>query len=385
MDGVVPRSDAGWIDLTDRPDGPLLTAGGRWQIDSAGPLDRRLQALRLSDVATGRPVTVDLAGLAALDTVGAWLIQRSVAEWRARGFEVTLRNVRPAFETLLREVGKAETGACITPTEVNKLLEITISAGKATIGFGREALNLIGFFGMVVVKLLGVLIRPRRLRLISVVHHMEHTGLNAMPIIGLLSFLIGVVLAYQGADQLARFGAQVFTVNLLGVSILRELGILITAIIIAGRSGSAFTAQIGTMKVSQEIDAMQTIGLDPVEVLVLPRILALAITLPLLTFLANVLGLFGGAVMCYFVLDISFGQFVRQLQSAVPVAHFWAGMIKAPVFAFVIAMVGCFNGLKVTGSAESVGRLTTQAVVESIFLVIVLDAMFSIAFSMLGV
>jgi phospholipid/cholesterol/gamma-HCH transport system permease protein len=210
-------------------------------------------------------------------------------------------------------------------------------------------------------------------------------GINALPIVGLLSFLIGVVVAFQGADQLRQFGAEIFTVNLLGVSILRELGVLLTAILIAGRSGSAFTAQIGTMKVNQEVDALQTIGLDPVEVLVVPRVLALMIMLPILVFYANLMGLLGGMVMATTVLDISLTTFLKQLQSAVNLTTFAIGMVKAPVFAFLIALVGCFEGFNVSGSAESVGQKTTASVVEGIFLVIVFDAAFSILFSILGI
>jgi len=201
----------------------------------------------------------------------------------------------------------------------------------------------------------------------------------------LISFLTGVVLAYQGADQLARFGAQIFTINLVGIGVLREMGILLTAIIVAGRSGSAYTAQIGTMKVNEEVDAMRTLGLDPMELLVLPRVIALIIVMPLLTFYADMMGLLGGAVMANVVLDISFFQFVRQLNTAVPLWSFWVGVIKAPLFGFIIALVGCYEGLQVTRSAESVGRQTTRAVVEAVFLVIVLDAVLSILFSVLGI
>ena len=206
-----------------------------------------------------------------------------------------------------------------------------------------------------------------------------------MPIIGLLSFLIGVVVAYQGVDQLRRFGAEIFTVNLLGVSILREMGILITAIVVAGRSGSAFTAQIGAMQVNQEIDALQALGLDPVEILVLPRIIALVIALPLLAVFADMMGLAGGGVMVMLVLDISLIQFMEQLRGAVSIWSFWIGILKAPVFAFLIALVGCREGLRVTGSAESVGRQTTKSVVVAIFLVIVTNAAFSILFSALHI
>ena len=225
---------------------------------------------------------------------------------------------------------------------------------------------------------------PWRIRWTALVNHMEQAGLNAVPIVGLISFLVGAVLAYQGADQLRRFGAEIFVVNLIGISVLREIAILLTAIIVAGRSGSAFTAAIGSMKVREEIDAMRILGLDPMEILVLPRVLALVVTLPLLAFFADIMGLLGGAFMAWAALGIGPGQFLERLGDAIPMWSFWVGLIKAPVFAFLIAMVGCYEGFQVEGSAESVGRLTTQAVVEAIFLVIVADAVFSILFAYLG-
>jgi phospholipid/cholesterol/gamma-HCH transport system permease protein len=213
----------------------------------------------------------------------------------------------------------------------------------------------------------------------------EETGISALPIVGLLAFLIGVVLAYQGADQLKRFGAEIFTINLLGVGVLREIGGLITAIIVAGRSGSAFTAHLGSMRVNEEIDAMQTMGLNTVDTLVLPRIIGLVIALPLLTFYANIMALIGGAAMCYFDLGISIPAFLRQLNQAVSVSTLMVGLVKAPVFAFVIALVGCYEGFQVERNAASVGLLTTRSVVESVFMVIVLDAAFSVMFSVLGI
>ncbi|MPZ11621.1 MAG: MlaE family lipid ABC transporter permease subunit, partial [Kiloniellaceae bacterium] len=250
---------------------------------------------------------------------------------------------------------------------------------------GREAVDLLSFLGLTVTVFVRTLLHPWRIRLVPLIAHMEQTGLNALPIVGLISFLVGIVLAYQGADQLARFGAQIFTVNLVAVGVLREMGILLTAIIVAGRSGSAFTAQIGTMKVNEEVDAMRTLGLDPMEVLVIPRVFALVLVLPLLTFYADLMGLLGGAVMATIVLDISFFQFARQLNDAVTLWTFWIGIIKAPIFAFIISMIGCYEGLQVSRSAESVGRQTTRAVVEAIFLVIVLDALLSIFFSVIGI
>jgi phospholipid/cholesterol/gamma-HCH transport system permease protein len=217
-----------------------------------------------------------------------------------------------------------------------------------------------------------------------VVSHIERTGLNALPIVGMMAFLVGVVLAFQSADQLTRLGVPRLTINMVGISVLREMGILLTAIMVAGRSGSAFTAEIGTMQVNEEVDALRVTGLDPMEVLVAPRVLALMISLPLLTFFADIMGLLGGGLMSVALIDVSFAQYWRILNSAVTLNTFLVGIVKAPVFALLIAMVGCFEGLRVSGSAESVGRLTTRAVVEGIFLVIVFDAFFSVLFSYLG-
>src|SRR6202030_3592004 len=233
---------------------------------------------------------------------------------------------------------------------------------------------------LVCIVALRTLRRPSRLRLTALSSHMEQTGVDALPIVGMLSFLIGVVFAYQGADQLRRFGAEIYTVNLLGVAVLRELGVLLTAIIIAGRSGSAFTAQIGTMQVNEEIDALRTLGLDPVEVLVVPRILGLALTLPLLAVYADFMGLLGGCLMSWASLGILIPTFLDQLRSAIGEWTFWVGIVKAPFFAAIIALVGCYEGFNVERSADSVGRLTTQSVVEAIFLVILTDAAFSILF-----
>ncbi len=371
-----------WV-KTQSDDGVLqVTAGGRWDIKSAGHLSRSLRAIESAE--TPSSVTVDLGRVEVLDTSGAWLMRRTMDAYRSRGLEVALANARPAFEALLDDVGRSDPNVPIESPMPPKLIEIANRVGETSFEIANEARDLIGFFGLLLVKSVGVILRPSRLRFTSTVYHMEQVGLNAIPIVALLSFLIGVVLAYQGAEQLRQFGAELFVVNLLGISILRELGILITAIIIAGRSGSSFTAQIGTMKVNEEVDAMSTIGIDPIEILVLPRVAALVITLPMLAFLSDIVGLAGGAIMSYFTLDISFGQFLRQLNGAVGIEQLWIGLVKAPVFAFAIAMVGCYEGLKVSGSAESVGRMTTKSVVESIFLVIVLDAIFSIIFVNLG-
>ncbi|MDR6292764.1 MULTISPECIES: ABC transporter permease [Inquilinus] len=375
--------DEARIDSSVERDVTTLRLAGPWITRTAAPLDHDLAALVRKH--PGGTVVLDLSGVSVLDTVGAWLVHRTQEDLATGGATVRVEGVSADQKGLLEAVSRVERDVPVKHPDRNILYDLALRTGKSTYHFRDEALALLSFLGMLVVKSLRALLHPGRIRFIALAHNIETTGLNAMPIVGLLSFLIGVVLAYQGADQLARFGAQIFVVNLLGVSVLRELGGLITAIIVAGRSGSAFTAQIGTMQVNQEVDAMETLGLDPIDVLVIPRVFALAITLPLLTFYASMMAIFGGALMSYFVLDISAAQFLQQFKAAIGVNTFWVGMVKAPVFAFAIAMVGCYEGLKVSGSAESVGRLTTQSVVVSIFLVIVLDALFSILFATLGI
>ncbi|MEO3428059.1 MlaE family lipid ABC transporter permease subunit [Pelagibius sp. CAU 1746] len=368
----------------------LRREGETLRLEFAGPwttreLARHDDALRSLDLQGARAAVVDLSACSAIDSAGAWVLDRTLGDLKRRGAEVSLVGSSPAIETLLGTVARKHIELPPPPRPDNPIIAITLRLGRETVRIGREGTELLSFLGLTVIVFLRSLMMPWRIRLVPLIAHMEQTGLNALPIVGLISFLVGVVLAYQGADQLARFGAQIFTVNLVAIGVLREMGILLTAIIVAGRSGSSFTAQIGTMKVNEEVDAMQTLGLDPMEVLVMPRVFALVLVLPLLTFYADLMGLLGGAVMATVVLDISFFQFVRQLSDAVTLWTFWVGIIKAPLFAFIIGMIGCYEGLQVSRSAESVGRQTTRAVVESIFLVIVLDALLSIFFSIIGV
>jgi phospholipid/cholesterol/gamma-HCH transport system permease protein len=362
----------------------ILRAQGSWLVTAATELDRRLHAL---DLPTGRPVTLDLAGIERLDTAGAWLLLRTEHALSARGNNVALVNVRASFAPLIEQI-RARRGAAPLPHPIpphHTLVGFVARIGEITIEILRRAYSILGFGGLVSITVATLFRRPGRLRMTATLVQMEKTGLDAIPIVGLLSFLIGVVMAYQGADQLRRFGAEIYTVNLLGVAILRELGVLLSAIIIAGRSGSAFTAQIGTMQVNQEIDALRTLGLDPIEVLVLPRVFGLTLTLPLLVFYADAMGLLGGGLMTWVTLGIPAAPFLEQLRGAITAWTLWVGVIKAPFFAVIISMVGCYEGFNVTGSADSVGRLTTQSVVESIFLVIVVDAAFSILFSILKI
>jgi phospholipid/cholesterol/gamma-HCH transport system permease protein len=264
------------------------------------------------------------------------------------------------------------------------LLERIDHVGRGTADAAAGLARIIGFFGQVVVRILGTLLHPSRMRPTSLVFHMQETGLNAVPIVALMAFLIGIVIAYQGADQLRQFGAEVFVVDLIAISVLRELGILLTAIIVAGRSASAFTAAIGSMKMREEVDALTTLGLDPIQVLVLPRVLALLVMLPALALVADLAGLLGGGLMAWFTLGISPGMFRTRLLDT-DVSHFLVGLAKAPFFALIIGVVGCFQGLQVEGNAESLGRLTSRAVVQAIFMVILADASFSILFAAAGV
>lgn len=373
-----------WLDTALGGGAYVVRAGGMWRVGSAAALDRKLEAL---DPGGARQVRIDLAGVDGLDSTGAWLLLRTERAFAARGLSVSLENVPPAVLPLLQKVEASNP----TPQPVRRrrrghgIREFARRVGEATVWILIQASELVGFLGMVSITLTRTLRHPTRLRFVPLVSHMERTGVTAMPIVGLISFLIGIVLAYQGADQLRRFGAQVYTVNLVGIGILRELGVLLTTIIVAGRSGSAFTAEIGTMKVREEVDAMRTLGLDPIEILVLPRLFALVIVLPLLAFYADVMGLLGGALMSWAALDIPLPVFVPQLESALFGWTFWLGPLKAPFFGVIIALIGCYQGLKVSQSAESVGRLTTVSVVEAIFLVIVLDAGFSIVFSYLQI
>ncbi|MBL8708716.1 MAG: ABC transporter permease [Rhodospirillaceae bacterium] len=319
-----------------------------------------------------------------MDTSGAWLIARLGRALTAAGWQVETREGDPDLAALLRRVAETRDVLPAQPRP-RSLGDKIAELGAGVEQVIRDSRDLVAFLGALTLALTRLLLTPWKLRWNAIFAHLEQTGLNALPIIGLINILVGVVLAFQGADQLARFGAQTFTINMLGISILREMAVLLTAIVVAGRSGSAFTAQIGTMQVNEEVDALRTIGLDPMDVLVVPRVLALVIALPLLTFFADMMGLLGGGLMCVVLLDITFGQYMSLLNQAITVDHFWVGMSKAPVFAVLIALVGCFEGLRVSGSAESVGRLTTRSVVEAIFLVIIVDALFSILFSYLGI
>ena len=329
---------------------------------------------------------VDLDDVTRLDTAGASLLVELLGAERVSQLADTTSRLPAADRALLQTVYSSMRDFCV-PTkapEENTGIQVLSRIGCAVDKLWQDSLKLLGFIGLILQTLARNLFHPKQWRITPVVAHIEQIGLNAAPIVVLLTFMVGAVVAFLGATVLANFGAGIFTVDLVAFSFLREFGVLLTAILLAGRTASAFTAQIGSMKANEEIDAIRTLGLDPMDLLVLPRVLALLIALPLLTFLAMMAGILGGAVVCIVSLGISPDMFISLLHSDIGVQHFLVGMVKAPFFAFLIAAVGCLEGFKVAGSAESVGEHTTSSVVQSIFIVIVLDAVAALFFMEMG-
>ncbi|MGV8919017.1 MAG: MlaE family lipid ABC transporter permease subunit [Pseudomonas sp.] len=359
------------IDASISP--PRLRIAGDWTLVHYHHLKAQLK--ELTDRYDDR-TPVDLTGLGALDTAGASLLVELFGCARVGQLAGTAQGLSSASRALMQNIQVALHDFCEPLKEPEQAvgMQLLLRIGRAVDAVWQDTLQLLGFIGLILETLVLNLPHPRRWRLTSVISHIEQTGLDAAPIVALLTFLVGAVVAFLGATVLKTFGASIFTVDLLGFSFLREFGVLLTAILMAGRTASAFTAQIGSMKANEEIDAIRTLGLSPIELLVVPRILALLISLPILTFVAMVSGIIGGAVVCAVSLDISPALFLSLLQTDIGVQHFLVGILKAPVFAFLIASIGCLEGFKVSGSAESVGAHTTSSVVQSIFVVIVLDA-----------
>lgn len=356
-----------------------LRCTGAWVLNAVPQLERRIDALAIP---SERELVLDATAVTAMDTAGAWLLHRTVRALEARGLSPRLQGLRPEFTTLLELIAAraapADPGPAPAPGRLERLGRRAWETMLGTFG-------LLSFVGESAVAFARWIAQPQRIRWRPILYNVQTSGFDALPITGMLTFLLGIVIAYQGAEQLQRVGANIYIADLVGLSMVRELSPLITAIIVAGRSGSAYTAQIGTMKVTDEIDALRTIGIGAQDLLVLPKVLALAIALPLLTVYTDVMGVLGGMIMARAQLGVSFGTFVDRLDDAVSLTSFLIGVGKAPVFAAIIALVGCYQGFRVTGSAESVGRQTTLSVVQSIFLVILADALFSIAFSWLDI
>lgn len=357
-----------------------LTLGGDLTMMHAGTLAGALREL----APDGRGLTVDLSGVTRIDTAGAWLVHRLVADWTAAGVPTRLEGASADADRLIAEVAANDQPVPCRGPAGNRLVERFAKIGAGAFAAASNFGTFLAFLGQTVLLLASTLVGRRRLRWHAVVHQCEQIGVNALAIVGLLLFLVGIVVAQQGAVQLRQFGAEVFVVNLIGRATSRELGILLVAIMVAGRSASAFAAQIGSMKLNQEVDALATIGLSPGEVLVVPRVIAMILMLTLLGFFGTVMALIGGGLFCWVALEIPPVTFIQRLREVTLLSDLVIGIVKAPFFGFVIAVMGCFQGMQVTGNAESVGSRTTQAVVESIFLVIVLDAFFAVFFTALG-
>lgn len=346
---------------------------GEWTLAQLGDVPARLEHLSTT------PRTLDLSGIQRIDTIGAWLVHRLQRDHAAR-----IEGATEKAHELIEKVGHVDKPCQVQPTEPPSFERVLGRIGASTINAGRTLVGLLGFFGATVIAVWEVILAPRRFRGNAVVRQIEVVGVDALGIIGLMSFLIGVVIAQQGAVQLRQFGAEVFTVNLIGRLTMRELGVLMTAIMVAGRSGSAFAAQIGSMRLAEEVDAMRTIGVSPMQALVLPRVLATLVSMPLLAFYSMLVALVGGGLLCWLQLGIPPVTFVARLREVTPMNDLWGGLIKAPVFGLIIAMAGCYQGMQVEGNAEEVGLRTTSAVVQAIFLVIVLDAFFAVFYTAIG-
>lgn len=364
----------GALASVERRDDRTLSCEGTWTLPCLAGLARRLASVRWPEA---QSLVCDATLITKMDVSGAWMLRRSLNRLARQGRQVELRGLRPEFAQLLQIVSATATE--VTPAEARDarswLEAIGLRAWNAVTGGGR-ALSFLGQSSVALGRALGA---PWLIRWRALIRSLELDGFDALPIVGLLSFLMGVVIAYQGAEQLRTFGGNIFIVDLVGISLLREIAPLVTAILVAGRSGSAYAAQIGTMKVTEEFDAIRTLGLSPMEVLVLPKMLALFLALPLLTVYADAVGVFGGMLIASSELHVSFTEFLTRFEDAVALRHFVIGVGKAPVFAVIIALVGCYQGFQIRGGVDDIGRRTTISVVQAIFLVIVVDALFSIA------
>jgi len=367
------------IEVSEQDTGSRIRLAGSLSVQTLSRLDAALRALPT------RPTRLDLSAVTRLDTAGAWAIVMLQKRMTDAGSLAEIDGVNRQQLDLLKTVAAALPE--IPPKQVTRpgLSERLATVGRAVAGGVTFLMELTGYLGIFLSRLGRAVLHPREFRLTALVHHCQEVGLRAVPIVSLMAFLIGVVLAFQGSAQLRQFGAEVFVVDLIAISILRELGILLTSIIVAGRTASAFTAAIGSMKMREEIDAMRTLGIDPAMALFVPRILALLLMLPILGLIANVMGLLGGAIMSWIELGISPAMFRTRLIEGTGISHVIVGMVKAPVFAVIIGVVGCHAGMKVGNNAESLGRMTSNAVVTAIFAVIVADALFSIFFAQMEI
>lgn len=363
-----------YIESRPEADGGAFLLSGEWTIGNAAVIEQDLNAL--PPPANGRRMVLDARGIKALDTAGAWLIRKYFPQIPLRHFTARQKAVLDFVPAEMRQP---------SPKRRRRPHALLLLLGFSAYRAFRFGYAIFSFIGQVFLRIAANVRRPHHFRIPSIVRHMQETGVQAMPIIGLLAFGISMVISYQGAVQLRRFGADIYTIDLTVISLLREMAVLVTAIMVAGRTGSAFAAEIGVMKMRGEVDALSTMGIDPLEALVVPRLLALVVTLPALAFFADLVGILGGGFMSAVQLHISMPQYLARVQDTATWQMFFTGMIKAPVFALLITAICTYQGMSATGSAENVGKLTTLAVVQSIFLVIMSDALFSIIFSRMDI
>lgn len=359
-----------------------LVAGGEWTVDHA----RKLEPL-IDQVGRGtrvRSVVIDMSEIHRFDTFGAWLLERLARTWQAKGCDVQVANLSDSYRALMAEVHHANSSPVRADRRESALVTTLERIGRAMVGVGEDLVRILQMLGELAVVVLRVALRPRTFRAISVIYQLERVGWRAVPIVVLITFLVGSILAQQGLFNFRRFGAEVYVVDLIGILVLRELGVLIVSIMLAGRSGSSYTAELGSMRMREEIDALRTMGLDPTEILVLPRVLALVIALPLLTFLGSMAALYGGALVAWVYGGVNPDIFLSRLKEAIDLNTFLVGMLKAPFMALIVGVVACVEGYAVQGSAESLGLHTTASVVKSIFLIIVLDGFFALFFAAVG-
>jgi phospholipid/cholesterol/gamma-HCH transport system permease protein len=359
-----------------------LAAAGSWTVECAADLEGLVDGAVLQSK-TAKSIAINMAKVERLDTFGAWLLERLVRDFSTDGRGIDVVGLPDRYSVLVNEAHQANRKQ--PEPKGGDLVDNAAMLIRRTAGlFVRDILMIFQMFGQLVVALGRVCARPRTFRFTSMVHHLDRVGWRAVPIVVLITFLIGCIIAQQGLFHFRKFGADAFVVDMVGILVLRELGVLIVAIMIAGRSGSSYTAELGSMKMREEIDALQTMGLDPVEVLILPRILALVIALPALAFLGSMAALYGGGMVCWLYGGMNPEIFLSRLQEAISLDHFEVGISKAPFMALVIGVIASIEGLSVKGSAESLGLQTTASVVKSIFLVIVLDGLFAIFFASIG-
>lgn len=365
--------------LEESDEGRVLRLSGDWTVATINQLDAQLHT-----VAGNVPDCLDVSALGRLDTSGAYLIDRTLREGAA-AWPPRIVGQHGSIESLLEQVHAHSEPAPPPEKRDTGLLAMLERTGKGSLDFMKEMQASLAFLGETLVTIARLATQPWKLRWTSIVAVMEEAGLNAMPIIAFLSFFVGLVIAFIGATLLSDFGLEVFTVQLIGFSVLREFGVVLTGIVLAGRTNSSFTAQIGSMKMRQEIDAMQTLGLKPMDVIVAPRVLAMLVMTPVLTFVATLSGIAGGMAVCWGALDINPTVFLEQMRASVTLDQFWVGMSKSPVFGLVVALIACRQGLQVGGSVQSLGKATTTSVVQAIFAIIVIDAIFAIFYMELGI